>query len=134
MADEGLNLHPAGPARLRPHSRRDRDFGFVHRYRKPIVVASLACGDFVAAMVAISFTHLLIRMTGLSAAAPRHATALFAVLVFFVVGLYTGSGPGPYERFRRRMIGIAGFVAILSIDTLSRPNVIEFTIVQFANA
>jgi Undecaprenyl-phosphate galactose phosphotransferase WbaP len=134
MADEGLNLHPAGRARLRSHSRRDRDFWFVHRYRKSIVVASLICGDLVAALVAISCTHLLIRMTGLQSAAPRHVTALLVVLAFFYVGLYTGSGPGPYERFRQRMIGIAGFIAISSVATLPKRNVADFMIAQFANA
>src|ERR1700752_2320618 len=112
MADEGLNLHPAGPARLRPHSRRDRDFGLVHRYRKPIVVALLVCGDLAAALAAILCTHMLIRMTGLSVAAPRRVTASFVVLAFFLVGLYTGSGPGPYERFRQRTIGVTGLIAI----------------------
>ncbi len=134
MADEGLNLHQAGPARLRSHSRRDQDFGLVYRYRKPVVVASLVCGDLAAALVAISCTHLLIRMTGLPSPAPQHVTALFAVLAFFVVGLYTGSGPGPYERFRQRTIGIAGFIAISSIATLPARNVIDFMIAQFANA
>jgi Undecaprenyl-phosphate galactose phosphotransferase WbaP len=134
MADEGLNLHPTGPARLRSHSRRDRDFELVYRYRRPIVVASLVCGDLAAALVAISFTHFLIRMTGLPSPAPRHVTASFVVLAFFVVGLYTGAGPGPYERFRQRMIGIAGFITISSIATLPERNLIDFMIAQFANA
>jgi Undecaprenyl-phosphate galactose phosphotransferase WbaP len=134
MADEGLNLHPAGPGRLRSHSRRDRDFGLVYRYRKPIVVASLVCGDLVAALAAISGTHLLIRVTGLLSPAPQHVTALFVILAFLVSGLYTGSGLGPYERFRQRTIGIAGFIAISSIATLPERNVIGFMIAQFANA
>jgi hypothetical protein len=115
MADEGLNLHPAGPARLRPHSRGDRDFGLVYRYRKQIVVASLVCGDLAAALIAISCTHFLIRMTGLLSPGPQHVTAPFVVLAFFAVGLYTGSGPAPYERFRLRTAGIAGFIAISSV-------------------
>lgn len=134
MADEGLNLHPVGPARFRSRSRRDRDFGLVYRYRKPIVVASLVCGDLAAALVAISCTHLLIRMTGLPAPAPRHVTASFVVLAFFVAGLYTGSGPGPYERFRRRTIGIAGLIAISTIASLSERNAIDLMVAQFANA
>jgi Undecaprenyl-phosphate galactose phosphotransferase WbaP len=134
MADEGLNLHPAGPARLRSHSRRDRDFRSVRRYRKPIVVTSLICGDVVAALVAVSCTNLLIKMTGLQSATPRHITALFVVFAFFLVGLYTGSGPGPYERFRQRMIAIAGFIAISSIATLAERNVADIMIAQFANA
>ncbi|MDB5635337.1 MAG: exopolysaccharide biosynthesis polyprenyl glycosylphosphotransferase [Bradyrhizobium sp.] len=134
MADEGLNLHPGGPARLRSHRRRDRDFGFVYRYRKPIVVSLLVCGDLAAALVAISCTHLLIGMTGLSSPAPQHVIASFVVLAFFVVGLYTGSGPGPYERFRRRTIGIALFLAISCIATRQEGNLVDFLIPQFANA
>jgi Undecaprenyl-phosphate galactose phosphotransferase WbaP len=134
MADEGLNLHPAGPARLRSRSRRDRDFGLVYRYRKLIVVASLVCGDLAAALVAISCAHLLIRMTGLPSPAPRHVTALLVVLACFVVGLYTGSGPGPYERFRQRTIGIAGLIAISTIATLPERNAADFMVAQFANA
>ena len=134
MADKGLNPHPTGPARLWPRSRRDRDFGLVYRYRKPVVVASLVCGDLAAALAAILCTHLLIRMTGLPSPAPRRVTASFVVLAFFVVGLYTGFGPGPYERFRQRTIGIAGLIAISTIATLPERNVIDFVIVQFANA
>jgi Undecaprenyl-phosphate galactose phosphotransferase WbaP len=134
MADEGLNLHPAGPARLRPHSRGDRDFGLVYRYRKQIVVASLVCGDLAAALIAISCTHFLIRMTGLLSPGPQHVTAPFVVLAFFAVGLYTGSGPAPYERFRLRTAGIAGFIAISSVATLPERNVIGFMIPQFADA
>jgi Undecaprenyl-phosphate galactose phosphotransferase WbaP len=134
MADEGLNLHPVGSARLRSRSRRDRDSGLVYLYRKPIVVASLICGDLAAALVAISCIHLLIRMTGLPSPAPRHVAASFVVLAFFVVGLYTGSGPGPYERFRQRTIGIAGFIAISTIATLPERNVVAFIIAQSAEA
>jgi Undecaprenyl-phosphate galactose phosphotransferase WbaP len=134
MADEGLNLHPAGPARLRPPFRRDRDFGLVYRYRKPIVVASLICGDLAAALAAILCIHLLIGMTGLPSPPRQRVTASFVVLAFFVVGLYTGSGPGPYERFRQRTIGTAGLIAISTIATLPERNVIDFMIVQFTNA
>jgi Undecaprenyl-phosphate galactose phosphotransferase WbaP len=134
MADEGLNLHPAGSARLRPPFRRDRDFGLVYRYRKPIVVASLICGDLAAALAAILCMHLLIAMTGLPSPPRQRVTASFVVLAFFVVGLYTGSGPGPYERFRQRTIGTAGLIAISTIATLPERNVIDFAIVQFVNA
>ena len=134
MADQGLNLHPAGSARLGSRNRRDRDFGLVYRCRKPIVVASLICGDLAAALIANSCTHLLIRMTGLASPAPRHITASLVVLAFFVVGLYTGSGPGPYERFRQRTIGIAGFFAISTFAMLPDRNVVEFMIAQFAHA
>jgi Undecaprenyl-phosphate galactose phosphotransferase WbaP len=133
MADERLNLHPVGPARVRSHDRQDRDLWFTRRYRKAIVVASLICGDLVAALAAISCTNLLIEMTGLHSATPRHVTAFFVVVAYFVVGLYTGSGPGPYERCRQRMIATASFAAIASIATLPERNVADFMIAQFVN-
>jgi Undecaprenyl-phosphate galactose phosphotransferase WbaP len=124
MTGHGLNLHPA----------RLRDGLLVYRYRKPIVVASLVCGDLAAALAAISCIRLLIGMTGLLSPAPQRVTALLVVLAFFVVGLYTGSGPGPYERFRLRTIGIAGSIAILTIARLPEQNAIAFLIVQFCYA
>jgi Undecaprenyl-phosphate galactose phosphotransferase WbaP len=78
--------------------------------------------------------HLLIAMTGLPSPPPRRVTASFVLLAFFIVGLYTGSGPGPYERFRQRTIGIAGFIAISSVATPPQGNFIDFMIAQFANA
>ncbi len=134
MADQGLNLFPAGSADLRSRSRRDRDLGLVYRYRKLIVAASLICGDLAAALIAISGTHWLIRMTGLALPTPRHTTESLVVLAFFVAGLYTGSGPGPYERFRLRTISIAGFIAISTIALLPERNVMQFLIAQLANA
>jgi Undecaprenyl-phosphate galactose phosphotransferase WbaP len=134
MADQGLNLYPAGSAHLRSSSRRDRGFGLVYRYRKPIVAASLICGDLAAALIAILCTHWLIRMTGLALPAPRHLTESLVVLAFFVAGLYAGSGPGPYERFRLRTISTGGFIAISTITLLPERNVVEFLIAQLANA
>jgi len=130
MADEGL--HPAGSARLRS-GRRLGESGHLHRYRKPIVIASLICCDLAAALVAISATHLLIRLTGLQTPAPRHLTASFVVLAFFAAGLYTGYGPGPFERFRQRVIGLAGFIAVSIFVTLPERSVVDFTIAQLAN-
>jgi len=112
MADHGLNLHPADRARLRSRSRRDRDIRLVRSFRKSIVVASLIAGDLVAALAAISCTDLLVGIAGLPPHHPPHVSALLLVMAFFAVGLYTGCGPGPYERFRQRTVGIAGFVAI----------------------
>jgi Undecaprenyl-phosphate galactose phosphotransferase WbaP len=133
MADEGLNLHSAGSARLR-FRRRDGDLGAVYRYRKPIVVASLICGDLASALIAFSCTNLLIRMVGLPASAPPQIMAPFVILAFFIFGLYTGSGLGPYERFRQRIFGIAGFIGLSTIAALPDRGVIDFMIAQFANA
>src|SRR6266851_6827451 len=99
MVDHGLNLDQAGLARLRSRSRRDRDFALVPRYRKPIVIASLICGDLAAALAAGLCIYLLAQLTGQPSPEPHPATALLIVLAFFVVGLYSGAGPGPYERF-----------------------------------
>jgi Undecaprenyl-phosphate galactose phosphotransferase WbaP len=134
MADERLNLHPAGPARLRPRGRQDRDFGLVDRYRKPIVVASLICGDLVAALTAISCTQWLTGMTALKSPDPRHLTASFVVAAFLVVGLYSGAGPGPYQRFRQRTVGIAGLIAVFTIATWPGRNIVDFMFVQSFNA
>lgn len=134
MTNHGLNLHHAGRARQRSSSQRDRDFGLVRRYRKPIVMASLICGDLAAALAAISCIRLLTRMIGPPWQMPQHIGALLVVLAFFVVGLYSGSGPGPYERFRQRTVGLAAFVVIWTIATLPERNALDFIIVQAATA
>jgi Undecaprenyl-phosphate galactose phosphotransferase WbaP len=134
MADHGLNLHPADRARLRSRSRGDRDVGLAHPYRKSIVVAFLIAGDLAAALAAISCTDFLMRTAGLPPQQPQHVSVLLLVLAFFAVGLYTGCGPGPYERFRQRTVGIAGFVAIWTIGTMAGHNVVDFLIPQIVTA
>ena len=130
MADEGLNLHAPGPARS--GTRQDGDL--IVRYRKGIVVASLICGDLVAALAAISCGNILMQMTGISSPAPQHTTALFAVPAFFILGLYNGAGPGPYERFCLRTIGIAALFVVSTIATLPQHQIINHTITQFVSA
>ncbi|WJR77326.1 exopolysaccharide biosynthesis polyprenyl glycosylphosphotransferase [Bradyrhizobium sp. NP1] len=134
MADHGLNLHSAGPARLRSRGRRDGDLTLVRPYRKPIVVASLVSGDLAATLAAIACSHLLAWLTGLSAHGPPPAAALLVIVAFLAVGLYSGSGPGPYERFRQRTLGIAGFTVVWIVLALPGRNVVDFVIVQLANA
>lgn len=129
MADEGLNFDPLSTARLHARSRRDRT-GFVRRHRKPFVIAALICGDLAAALLAISAMLVLIRTSGLQAPAPRHGMASFVVLAFFIAGLYTGCGPGPYERFRQRLLGIAGFILIAAAAALPGRHVADFLIAQ----
>jgi hypothetical protein len=77
-----------------------------------VVGASLICGDLVAAFAAIWSSDALIRLAGLLPPNTRLIVVPFLVLTLFAAGLYTGSGPSPYERFRLRTRGIAGFVAI----------------------
>jgi Undecaprenyl-phosphate galactose phosphotransferase WbaP len=134
MADHGLNLHSVDRARLRSRGRRDRNVGLARQYRKPIVIAALICGDFAAAFAAISCARLPAQMIGLPWQPPQHIGALLVVLAFFVFGLYSGSGPGPYERFRQRTAGLAAFAVIWTIATLPSQLVPHFIIVQAATA
>jgi len=134
MADHGLNLHPADRARLRFRSQRDRDVRLVRPYRKSLVVISLIAGDLVAALVAISCTDLLVGIAGLPPQQPPHVSALLLVLAFFAVGLYTGCGPGPYERFRQRTVGIAGFITIWTIGAVTERNIVDLLIPQVVTA
>jgi Undecaprenyl-phosphate galactose phosphotransferase WbaP len=89
-----------------------RDAGFSGRFRKSIVAATLASGDVVAGIAAISLSRALVGTTGAQPPAPNYLLITFLILTFFCVRLYTGCGPSPYERFRLRTIGIVGFVVI----------------------
>jgi Undecaprenyl-phosphate galactose phosphotransferase WbaP len=112
MAEVGVILPRSDAPKSRYRGRRRGDRGFADRFRKPIVVATLAFGDVVAAIAAILLSRALIGMTGAQSPGPKHLLIAFLILTFFCIGLYTGCGPSPYERFRLRVIGIVGFVAI----------------------
>ena len=112
MADAGAILPRSDAPKSRYRGWRRVDAGFADRFRKPIVAATLACGDVVAAIAAISLSRALIGITGGQPPGPNYLLIAFLVLTFFCVRLYTGCGPSPYERFRLRTIGIVGFVAI----------------------
>jgi len=133
MADHGLNLQQAGRARLRARGRF-RDFAVAYRYRRAIVVAALILGDLAAVLAAVFCSLLLAQMTGLPAPPLLLAAAVLVILAFFAVGLYTGSGPGPYERFRQRTIGVAGFIGISTFVAWPERGISEFIVVQSANA
>jgi Undecaprenyl-phosphate galactose phosphotransferase WbaP len=109
MADAGAILprSDAPKSRYRGWRRGDAD-----RFRKPIVAVTLAFGDVVAAIAAISLSRALIGMTDAQPPDPKHLLIAFLILTFLCVGLYTGCGPSPYERFRLRTIGIVAYVAI----------------------
>lgn len=68
-------------------------------------------------------------MIGLPWQPPQHIGALLVVLAFFVFGLYSGTGPGPYERFRQRTAGLAAFAVIWTVATLPSQSVPHFIII-----
>jgi Undecaprenyl-phosphate galactose phosphotransferase WbaP len=112
MAEVGAILPRSDAPKSRYGGWRRGDAGFADRFRKPIVAATLAFGDVVAAIAAISLSRTLIGMTGAQPPASKHLLIALLILTFFCIRLYTGCGPSPYERFRLRTIGIVGFVAI----------------------
>jgi Undecaprenyl-phosphate galactose phosphotransferase WbaP len=112
MAEVGAILPRSDTAKSRYRGWRRHGTGSAARYRKPIVIVTMALGDVVAAIAAISLSRALIGMSGVQLPGPK--PFLIAILIFasFCVGLYTGCGPSPYERFRLRTIAIVGFVVI----------------------
>src|SRR5258708_6221832 len=112
MADAGAILPRSDVPKSRYRGWRRGGAGFADRFRKPIVAATLAFGDVVAAIAAISLSRALIGMTGAQPPGPKLFLIALLILTFFCVRLYTGCVPSPYERFRLRTIGIVGFVAI----------------------
>ena len=112
MADAGAILPRSDAPKSRYRGWRRGGAGIANRFRKPIVAATLAFGDVVAAIAAISLSRALIGITGGQPPDPNYLLIAFLDLTFFCVRLYTGCGPSPYERFRLRTIGIVGFVAI----------------------
>src|SRR5260370_16789935 len=76
------------------------DAGFVDRFRRPLVAASLISGDVIAAIAAISVNRALTEMTGMESPDAKHLPIPFLILAFFWVPLYPGRCPTPYYRFR----------------------------------
>jgi Undecaprenyl-phosphate galactose phosphotransferase WbaP len=113
MAEVGATIPRQAASQAGYHSRQRDDGGFIDRFRKPVVAASLISGDVVAAIIVIWLCRALAEIIGMKTALDtRYLPIVLLILTFFCVGLYAGCGPSPYERFRLRMIGIAGFVAI----------------------
>src|SRR5262245_2012614 len=88
------------------------DAKYLERLRKPIVIAALITGDLFAAIVAIAIGNSVIALVGIELPGRTQLSVALLILIFLGVQLYTGCGPSPYERFRLRTIGIAGFVGI----------------------
>src|SRR5437660_7854945 len=89
MADAGAILPRSVAPKSRYRGWRRGDAGFADRFRRPIVAATLALGDVVAAIAAISLSRALIGMTGVQTPAPKHLVIAFLILTFFCVRLYT---------------------------------------------
>lgn len=102
------------------------DAGFVDRCRVQIVAAAMISGDSIAAVAGTSLSNELANMVGLDLPPSRHLPIALLILIFFCFRLYTGCGPSPYERFRLRVIGTAGFGAIdlLIGDPIDNPSLL----------
>jgi Undecaprenyl-phosphate galactose phosphotransferase WbaP len=124
MSDVGTILPRSDASKSRYGGWRWDGAGFANRFRKLIVAATLAFGDVVAAVAAISLSRALIGATGAQPPSPEPLLIALLILTFFCVRLYTGCGPSPYERFRLRAIGIAiGIMGLVGIELLVRvPN------------
>jgi Undecaprenyl-phosphate galactose phosphotransferase WbaP len=125
MSESGAVL----PQRAASKSNRSwlrRDGGVIDRFRRQIVAAALMSGDSIAALAAVSLSGTFTKMTGLEPADTKHLPTALVILALLSVGLYTGCGPSPYERFRLRTIGTAGFVAIdlLIGDPVGNPSLL----------
>jgi Undecaprenyl-phosphate galactose phosphotransferase WbaP len=112
MSESGAVLPRRAASKSSNRSWLGRDGGVIDRFRKQIVAAALMSGDGIAAFAAVSLSGAFTKMTGLEPAGTKHLPTALLILAFLCVGLYTGCGPSPYERFRLRTIGIAGFIAI----------------------
>jgi len=134
MAEVGAFLPRSDTAKSRYRGWRRGGTGSAARYRKPIVIAALAFGDVVAAIAAISLSRALIGMSGAQPPSPK--LLMIAVLIFtsFCVGLYTGCGPSPYERFRLRTIAIVGFVVIEFLVGVPNGEAGLLLLIGFSNA
>jgi Undecaprenyl-phosphate galactose phosphotransferase WbaP len=97
--------------------------GFIGRFRKFVVAGSLMAGDIVAAIAAVSLSRALLEWTGMQLPGTPFLSIALLILALFAVGLYSGTGPSPYERFRLRTLAVMGFIAIDLLPALlgSRP-------------
>jgi len=88
--------------------------------RRMIVAFALVAGDVLAAVAAVNSVSLLGQIA--NATTPVLAATPFAVplllIVYFLMGLYTGTGPSPVERFRLRILGIILVVANIVVASI----------------
>ncbi len=114
MADVGATLSPHGEPKPEHLGLRQRSgIGSIAGSRRLIVAAALASGDLVVGLVGVVVAvKLLDRAGAFEAESAIWVPVCIQLLMLFTCGLYTGCGPSPYERFRMRVLAIAGFVAI----------------------
>jgi Undecaprenyl-phosphate galactose phosphotransferase WbaP len=126
MSESGAVLPRRAASKSSSRSWLRRDGGVIDRFRKQIVAAALMSGDSIAAFAAVSLSGAFTKMTGLEPANTKHLPTALLILAFLCVGLYTGCGPSPYERFRLRTIGIAVFIAVdlLIGDSVDNPSLL----------
>lgn len=88
--------------------------------RRLIVGFSLVAGDVFASIAAVNLVAILGQIANATTpvlAATPYAVPLL-VLVYFLMGLYTGTGPSPVERFRLRIIGIILVIGNIMVASL----------------
>jgi Undecaprenyl-phosphate galactose phosphotransferase WbaP len=83
----------------------------VTRLRKHLVIASLMVGDVAAVVATALIYRCMIELCGLPLLHDLPVPLCLVIPVFLCVGLYTGCGPSPYERFRLRTLAVAGYLA-----------------------
>jgi Undecaprenyl-phosphate galactose phosphotransferase WbaP len=90
----------------------------LRRFRKSFVAGSLIAGDLLSAQAALWCSDTLASVAGLSLGDSRPLSIVVLILAFAVARLYSGFGPGRYERLRSRAICVAVFV---TLDVVARP-------------
>ena len=126
---EWKDIQPIFPMRnmsldMRPVLGRLRS-NLVCRYRRSTVVACQFFADGLVTYFSVRIAELAAALTG---SPVRHISALALItaltICFSCLGLYTGSGPSPFERFRLRFLGFllitgALLIALLPSDNLT---------------
>jgi Undecaprenyl-phosphate galactose phosphotransferase WbaP len=122
MSESSAILPPPSSSKSGQSAWQSGGARFAGRFRKQIVATTLILGDGIGAVAATSLSSVFAKLAGFEPARNQHLPIALLILGFFCLRLYTGCGPSPYEGFRLRTIGIAGFVGI---DVLIRDPVGE---------
>ena len=89
---------------------RQRPTELTRFHRKQLAALTLFSGDVLAALITLLLCRKATEWLGVSP--DRTIPILVLPFVFVALGLYARSGDGPYNRFRLRVLGIGGFVAL----------------------